>query len=86
MDLGDELGDGEISTPKVKEVWVMEWQMMNQNIIITQAGLNLVKSIYKHIELMNVLNRFSFEIVVGMFKAFKFYIFSVFNIFGNVEL
>lgn len=29
MDLGDELGDGEISTPKVKEVRVMEKQNYN---------------------------------------------------------
>lgn len=86
MDLGDELGDGEISTPKVKEVWVMEKQNYNQNIIITSSGLNLVKSIYKHIELANVLNRFSFEIILGMLKSFWFYLFTVFYMFGSVDL
>jgi len=70
MDLGDELGDGEVSTPKVKEVRGKEKSSLNQNVIITQAGLNLVKSIYKQIELLNVLNYFSFEIVLGMFKTF----------------
>jgi len=29
MDLGDELGDGEISTPKVREIRVMEKQNFN---------------------------------------------------------
>lgn len=64
----------------------MEKQNFNQNIIITQAGLNLVKSIYKHIELLNVLNRYSFEIVLGMFKSFRFYMFTVFYMFGDVEM
>ena len=59
---------------------------MNQNIIITSAGLNLVKSIYKHIELLNVLSRYSFEIVLGMFKSFWFYVFTVFYMFGDVEM
>ncbi len=86
MDLGDELGDGEVSTPKVKEVRGKEKSSLNQNVIITQAGLNLVKSIYKQIELLNVLNYFSFEIVLGMFKTFWFYIFTVFYLFGNVEM
>lgn len=58
----------------------------NENIIITSAGHNLVKSIYKYIELLNILNKFSVEIMVSLFKLFKFYIFSVFYLFGDVEL
>jgi len=86
MDLDDELGDGEISTPKVKEIWVMEKQNLNQNIIITQSGLNLVKSILKHVELCNILNIYAFEITLGMIKFLDFYLFTVFYMFGSVDL
>ena len=33
-----------------------------------------------------MLNRYSFEIVLGMFKAFRFYMFTVFYMFGDVEM
>ena len=66
----DELDDGEISTPKVKEVKMHKSKSPNENIVITSAGHNLVKSIYKYIELLNILNKFSFEIMVSLFKIF----------------
>lgn len=84
MELGDELGDGEISSIKVQEVRAMNMNQ-NQNIVITQSGLNLVKSMFKYVELMNILNKFSFDLVVSLFKAFEFYIFTVFYMFSNVD-
>lgn len=80
----EELDGEEISTPKVKEIRGMS-QNQNQNIIITQSGLALVKSIFRYIELLNILNKYSFEIVVSLFKIFEFYIFTVFFTFANVE-
>lgn len=57
----------------------------NTNIIITQTGLNLVKSFFKYIELLSILRGFNFEIMLSLFRVFNFYLFSVFHIFGNEE-
>ena len=43
---------------------------LTPNIIITSSGLNLVKNLFRFIELMNILKPYSFELFVAMIQVF----------------
>lgn len=55
---------------------------ISQNIIISSSGLNLVKSFFKYVELINVLNPYSFEVLIGLTQIFEFYVFAVFFLYS----
>lgn len=66
----------------------MFYQQLNpvsENIIISSSGLNLVKAFFKYVELLNVLNTYSFEILIGLTQVFEFYVFSVFFLYSEEE-
>lgn len=66
----------------------MFYQQMNavsQNIIISSSGLNVVKSFFKYVELLNVLAPYSFEILLGITQLFEFYVFAVFFLYSDEE-
>ena len=66
----------------------MFYQQMNavsQNIIISSSGLNLVKSFFKYVELLNVLSPYSFEILIGLTQVFEFYVFAVFFLYSQED-
>lgn len=58
---------------------------VSQNIIISSSGLNLVKSFFKYVELLNVLSPYSFEILIGLTQVFEFYVFAVFFLYSQED-
>ena len=58
---------------------------VSQNIVISSSGLNLVKSFFKYVELLNVWPPYSFEILLGITQLFEFYVFAVFFLYSGEE-
>ena len=78
-------GVGNVHTKDHQQIFYEQMDAVSQNIIISSSGLNLVKSFFKYVELINVLNPYSFEILIGLTQVFEFYIFSVFFLYASEE-
>jgi hypothetical protein len=74
-----------VNTKNHTDVFYQEVSTTNTNIIISSSGLNLVKSFFKYVELLNVLTPYSFEILIGLTQIFEFYVFSVFFLYADEE-
>jgi hypothetical protein len=72
-----------VDTKNHSELFYQQMNAVSQNIIISSSGLNLVKSFFKYVELLNVLSPYSFEILLGLTQVFEFYIFSVFFLYSE---
>ena len=68
-----------------QQIFDEEIDPVSQNIIISSSGLNLVKSFFKYVELINVLSPYSFEILYSLTQVFKFYVFSVFYLYASED-
>lgn len=75
-------GVDSVSTKDHTQIFYQQMDAVSQNIIISSSGLNLVKSFFKYVELINVLNPYSFEVLIGLTQIFEFYIFAVFFLYS----
>ena len=84
MDLGDELTGGSVLAPLESSVKqrIEQTVGMTSNVV-TNAGLNVVKSFYKHLQLMTTLSGYSFEIFRGISRLFEFYTLTIFFTFSE---
>lgn len=74
-----------VSTKDHTEMFFQQMNGLSQNIIISSSGLNLVKSFFKYVELLNVLTPYSFEILIGVTQVFEFYVFAVFFMYADED-
>ena len=58
---------------------------MRRNVVISSSGLNLVKSYYRYVELMNTMRPLAFEVFLSLTQVFEFYVFCVFHLFTSRE-